>query len=259
MAFLPSGIDEEHYRRWGYSLGYALRTGMRQLYMLDGPEIEFELEPMWETRIEGKKRLVGSLTFIDPAVGGSGFLERSAEEFHLIARRTLEHLDHPGCESACYRCLKSYNNQRHHEYLSWPEIVSDLEQLAEQAPRRLRAEQGDVEDPAPWLEAYDNGVGSPLELKFLRLFETTDLEVEKQVPVSANMEKSPISVADFVVKDTKIAIYVDGAAFHKGERLRRDRFIRQQLREGDIGWKVVEVRARDLGRGLELISEIKAQ
>jgi len=46
-------------------------------------------------------------TFLDPAVGGSGFLDRAAADLHLVARRTLEHLDHKDCETACYRCLKS--------------------------------------------------------------------------------------------------------------------------------------------------------
>ena len=30
------------------SLGYGLRMGMRHLYMLDGPEIEFSLEGPWK-------------------------------------------------------------------------------------------------------------------------------------------------------------------------------------------------------------------
>jgi hypothetical protein len=41
---LPPEWSDDDYRRWGYTLGYALRTGMRQLYMLDGPEIDFSLE-----------------------------------------------------------------------------------------------------------------------------------------------------------------------------------------------------------------------
>ena len=257
VVYLPTEMDEDSYRRWGYSLGYALRIGMRQLYMLDGPEIEFVLEPSWEEEEEGSHRRVGALTFIDPSVGGSGFLERAAEEFHLVARRTIEHLDHPSCESACYRCLKSYNNQRHHEFLSWPQIMPELEQLSELPPRLLQPQQGDGQDPGPWLEAYDAGVGSPLELKFLRLFEQHGLAVEKQVPVRANAGENPISTADFVVKDTRIAIYVDGAAFHRGDRLRRDRVIRQRLQEGEEGWRVVEVRAKDLGRGGEVVDQIR--
>lgn len=257
VVYLPTEMNDDSYQQWGYSLGYALRIGIRQLYMLDGPEIEFVLEPMWEEKHDNQRHRKGALTFIDPAVGGSGFLERAAEELHLVARRTLDHLDHSGCESACYRCLKSYNNQRHHQYLSWPEVIPELEQLGELAPHLLQPELGDAEDPRPWLEAYAAGVGSPLELKFLRLFEQHGLEVEKQVPVSPNQDEPAISVADFVVKGKQVAVYVDGAAFHRGRRLRRDRIIRQRLREGNMGWMVVEVRAGDLSKGADLVSQIR--
>jgi hypothetical protein len=204
-------MPEDGYQRWGQSLGYALRTGMRHLYMLDGTEIEFELEPMWEVADATGRHKTGSLTFIDGAIGGSGFLERAACDLHLVAARTIEHLDHSDCDSACYRCLKSYQNQRVHMHLSWPHIMPDLEALAAAAPAALPLERGDHPDPKPWLEAYDAGVGSPLELKFLRLFEQYGLAVEKQVAVSPDEGGRPISSADFVVKDTRIAIYIDGA------------------------------------------------
>jgi hypothetical protein len=232
---------DDAYKAWGNSLGYALRSGLRLLYMLDGTEIEFELEPAYTRTDERGDHRVGTLTFIDAAVGGSGFLDRAAAELDKVARAAIEHLDHPNCETACYRCLKSYQNQRVHTLLSWPLVMPDLEQLASAPPEELPLQRGDAEDPRPWLEAYDAGVGSPLELKFLRLFEAHGIEVEKQVPVAADEGGPFISVADFVVKGTRTAIYVDGAAFHRGNRLRRDRAIRKRLREGTCGWKVVEV------------------
>lgn len=235
--------SEERYNEWGYSLGYALRTGMRQLYTLDGPEIEFSLEPTWKPIGEEQTRLRGALTFLDPAVGGSGFLDRAARELHLVAARTIEHLDHAGCESACYRCLKSYNNQRHHDHLSWPLILPELEQLAAQAPEFTNAE---TYDPKPWLDAYAAGVGSPLELRFLRLFEANGIQVEKQIPVAPSDDDRPISVADFVLKGSRTAVYIDGAAFHRGERLRRDRAIRQRLQESDSPWEVITLTAASL-------------
>ena len=51
-------------------------------------------------------------------------------------------------------------------------------------------------------------------------------------------------------------IYVDGAAFHTGARLRRDRIIRNRLREGPLHWTVVELRAPDLARGAALVEEL---
>ena len=243
---LPPAFEEDGYHRWGYSLGYALRTGLRQLYMLDGSEIEFELEPMWHGRRGDGRCRLGALTFIDAAVGGSGFLDRCVDELHLVAQRAIDHLDHPKCTTACYRCLKSYTNQRHHEHLSWPSIIPDLECLAMAPPEPLPAELGDADDPRPWLEAYDAGVGSPLELKFLRFFEQRGITLEKQVPVSPEPEGSPISQADFRVPGTPVLIYVDGAAFHKGRRLRRDRAIRKALSEGSAGWRIVVLTSPDL-------------
>lgn len=254
---IPRGLEQSSYERWGYTLGYALRTGMRQLYMLDGPEIEFELEPTWEERSGKGNHRFGALTFIDDALGGSGFLDRCVDELHLVARRAIEHLDHPKCETACYRCLKSYSNQRHHEHLSWPHVMPDLEALAMAPPEPLPAEVGDLDDPHPWLEAYDAGVGSPLELKFLRLFEEHGIEVEKQVPVAPELGGRAISQADFRVAGTTILVYVDGAAFHAGSRLRRDRAIRKALRGGGAGWKVVELTARDLATPDRTVDRVK--
>lgn len=253
---LPANLEDDNYSQWGYSLGYALRTGLRQLYMLDGPEIEFELEPMWEERTVSGKARMGSLTFIDAAIGGSGFLDHCINELHLVARRAIEHLDHPRCETACYRCLKSYTNQRHHHFLVWPSIMPDLEMLASKAPQIIPVAQHEKGTPSDWLEAYDAGVGSPLELKFLRLFEKHGIQVEKQVPVSPNAATTPISQADFRVKDTKTLIYIDGAAFHTGMRLRRDRAIRESLRDGEMGWRVIELTVRDLATPESTVQKI---
>jgi hypothetical protein len=124
--------------------------------------------------------------------------------------------------------------------------MPDLETLAMAEPETLPLQHGDSDDPSPWLEAYDAVVGSPIELKFLWLFEKHGIEVEKQVPVSPDPGGRPISQADFMIKGTKILIYVDGAAFHTGSRLRRDRAIRRSLTDGIEGWKIVELQARDL-------------
>ena len=62
-----------------------------------------------------------------PSLGGSGYLPRIAEDFHRVAQRTIEHLDHEDCETACYRCLKTYYNQRFHDQLAWPQTIPALE------------------------------------------------------------------------------------------------------------------------------------
>ena len=176
------------------------------------------------------------MSLVDPSLGGSGYLRRIAEEFDKVAQRTIQHLDHADCEAACYRCLKSYQNQRFHELLNWPRTLDALQELAHLKPERSALETGDLQDPRPWLEAFRAGVGSPLELKFLRLFETHGFSPEKQVAVSVSDDAGPISVADFAVPDRRLAIYIDGASFHSGRQYRRDTFIRRRLREGTPPW-----------------------
>lgn len=183
-------------------------------------------------------------------------MQRIAEDFHLVAERALEHLDHVGCDTACYRCLKTYQNQRYHDQLHWPSAIPALHELAEQAPTGRPLQTRDIDDPSPWLEAYAAGVGSPLELKFLHLFEKFDFNPEKQVPVSPIDGEPPISVADFAVPERRLAIYVDGAAFHVGANLRRDRYIRGRLRDGQPPWRVEELRASDLADGEALVKRL---
>ena len=242
---------------WGMSIGYSLRMGMLRHFALSDGDIDFELEEPWEAVVDGQRFHQASLTFIDPNLGGSGYLTRIAEHLDRIASTTLKHLDHKGCQTACYRCLKTYYNQRHHEHLNWPSIVGDLEGLAAAKPEPRRLETGDIDDPRPWLEAYAAGVGSPLELKFLRLFEQHGLAVEKQVPVSPSDGEPPISIADFALPGKRVAIYIDGAAFHVGRNLRRDRFIRDRLRNGSPPWRIIELRAADLRHGEEVVATIQ--
>ena len=256
VAFVPEGFDPAALEEWAHSLGAALRTGIRQHLLLDGREIEFQPEGPWQESHDAGSFQRVSLTFVDPSVGGSGYIARIAREFHFVAGRALQHLNHPNCDTACYRCLKSYQNQRHHDKLRWPAIIGDLEQLAETPPQPVPLEQGDTHDPRPWLEAFAAGVGSPLELRFLRLFQEHGFNPATQVPVSPADGTPPISIADFAVPDRNLAIYVDGAAFHMGARLRRDRIIRNRLREGPRHWTVVELRAPDLARGAALVNEL---
>lgn len=253
---IPKNIDNISLKEWGLSLGYALRAGMRHRYALDGREIEFIMEGPWEAKYSGTIYQQLSLTFIDPHIGGSGYLIKIAQEFNKVAEDARNYLKHKDCETSCYRCLKSYQNQRFHEYLKWPKIIGDLDMLAFSPVEQRSLEKEDIDDPTPWLEAYAAGVGSPLELKFLRLFEKYDLNVEKQVAIPYDR---PISVADFCLKDKEgVAIYIDSATFHIGKNLRRDIFIRNRLRNETPPWRIIELRASDLRRIKEIIDDIKS-
>lgn len=253
---VPHSTPKPNIESWATTLGYALLNGIQHHFMLGSGEIEVELEGPWDTGESSARYGMVSLAFIDPSLGGSGYLERVAENIHHVAARAIDHLDHRDCQTSCYRCLKSYYNQRFHDQLAWPLAMPYLEELRHSEPIRRPLETGDIDDPRPWLEAYAAGVGSPLELKFLRLFEQYGFHPDKQFPVSPVDGGAPISVADFAIPARRVAIYVDGAAFHTGGNLRRDRYIRNRLREALTPWKVVELRASDLRRGADLLQEI---
>jgi hypothetical protein len=253
---VPSDMLPDQHKSWGLSLGYALRIGIRQFYMLDGAEIEFELEGPWSRKVDEQTLRYVALSFIDPSVGGTGYLSKVAGDFNLVAQRAIEHLRHAGCETACYRCLKTYANQRFHDSLQWPLAITTLEALAQEKPTAQKAEMGDTHDPRPWLEAYAAGVGSPLELKFLRLFEQHGFHPAKQVPISVPDGASPITIADFAVVDRRLAIYIDGASVHLGHVARRDGLIRNRLRHATPPWTVMELRVGNLQQGSNLVKQL---
>jgi hypothetical protein len=254
---VPHASPDGEWLSWGLSLGFSLLNGMQHHFMLGAGELEFELEGPWISGTANSRFGMLSLAFIDPSLGGSGYLNRIAEGFDQAATRASDHLDHPNCDTSCYRCLKTYHNQRFHEHLLWPQTLPALTELASAPPQSRPLQTGDIDDPGPWLEAYAAGVGSPLELKFLRLFEQHGFRPQKQVPVAVSPGALPISMADFAVPERRLAIYVDGAAFHIGSRLRRDHFIRTRLREGNPPWRVEELQARDLRLGLGLVDRLR--
>lgn len=248
----PSSV--EAILSWGRSLGAALLAGIQHAFMIDDNELAFDLEGHWSRSIDDKRITYVSLTFTDPTVGGSGYLERVAEEMNTVAEHAIRHLDHPDCETACYRCLKAYGNQRFHALLQWPLIMPALEVLKETAP--VQCAPGFSDDPKPWLEAYAEGLGSPLELKFWRLFQKHGFAPVKQLEIRPTAGAPAISIADFGVEAVRLAIYIDGASVHVGHRLRRDRIIRQKMKELTPPWRVVALRAADLSRGESLVKEL---
>lgn len=147
MVPVPFNSEPDQWHSWGLSLGYALMNGIQRFFMLSSGELDFELEGPWLTGDATGRFGMLSLAFIDPSLGGSGYLNRIAEKFHRVAGRAIEHLDHPGCEISCYRCLKSYQNQRYHEDLQWPQIMPALEELAADPPTSRPLETGDIDDP----------------------------------------------------------------------------------------------------------------
>lgn len=71
---VPVPGADEGWKSWGLSLGYALLNGIQHHFMLGANELDFELEGPWEHGDEGRRYHLLSMAFIDPSLGGSGYL-----------------------------------------------------------------------------------------------------------------------------------------------------------------------------------------
>jgi hypothetical protein len=231
--------------RWAVTLSEALLVGAQKYFALSPEDLTVLWERTHAVKVGDKTIQQGVITFIDPNIGGSGYLLKMATELNRVAVAALEHLDHEGCDTACYRCLKTYQNQRLHRLLRWTLATSTLNGLAAQAPEPLALSASDVNDPAPWIEAFAAGCASPLEYYCLQLLQSAGLSPVKQYPIAEGSGFS-FTVADFAFPAKRVAIYVDGVAFHTGDRLRRDRAIKNRLRNMTPPWTVFRFKAVDL-------------
>ena len=238
--------DQKDLTSWAVTLGYSILAGARRYFALAEDDLQVIYEGLRDVKVGDRVVKQGILTFIDPNIGGSGYLPRLVESIGAVARSALEHLDHEDCLSACYRCLKSYRNQRLHSFLNWPVVTSTLEALTESVLEELPVTAADIDDPTPWLEAFAAGCQSPLEHKFLKAMEAQGLKPDKQHAIPATPGGTPFTVADFAFPEKRIAIYIDGAAYHKGKNLRRDRGIEARLQGMEPAWRVIRWKAKDL-------------
>lgn len=135
---------------WVTTMAYALKLGI-QREMFVG---ERELEHFVAVRRPSTGPEV-ILTFFDTLPGGTGYLRRFFANLPDIAAVAHRHLAECPCESACYRCLKQFWNQRDHELLDKRLVQPALGLLA----------QGAVTEPRPALslrERFDSIVESML-------------------------------------------------------------------------------------------------
>ncbi|MGO4442191.1 DUF1998 domain-containing protein [Mycobacterium sp. 2YAF39] len=110
-----------------------------------------------------------SITLFDAVPGGAGHVLQVEENLERVLRVALRRVSDCECgpETSCYGCLRSYQNQRDHDYLS--------RGAAEQVLRRLVENEGAVDVqiteaavpdslPPDWVPAYRSAVGSERDM-----------------------------------------------------------------------------------------------
>jgi len=203
---------------WAWSLAWSIVRGSIRLFDLD----EADLDARVLTRREDGREQVMEIVWVDSVLGGSGILREVITRLPEVARSVLEHLRDHDCPTSCYRCLRTYRNQRVHGLLDWRLVQAQLRATsADSVEDRGEAPAPPQETRGPeWDEARAEGCGSPLELRLLRAIRDQGLsEPEKQYEVLAP-DGRLLTVADFAYAERQLLIYVDGLAFHSSLRQR---------------------------------------
>ena len=225
------------------SLLAALKRAIQVGYQLEDSELAAELLPDEDSP--------SRLLFYEAAEGGAGVLRRLATEpdaLARVARKALEicHFDpdtgedlrrpphrREDCIVACYDCLMSYTNQRHHRHLDRHAIRDLLLQLT--GAKVLGVPSPD--SPEEHLRKLRNLCASSLEHKFLDFLLAKKLQLPSRAQVLfADQHCRP----DFVYDSEFAAVFIDGPVHDGPHAAEKDAAVRAAL--SDAGFTVIPFR-----------------
>jgi hypothetical protein len=158
-----SGVRATH-AAW-LSVMYALVEAASDSLEIARDDIGGSLSPVGEDR--------WSITLFDAVPGGAGHVLQVEENLDKVLRVALERVSECECgrETSCYGCLRSYQNQRDHDYLSRGAAEEVLRRLIDNAGAMdlsAAAETDVVEIPASlpsdWVALYKAAFGLEREL-----------------------------------------------------------------------------------------------
>ena len=210
-----------------YSLQYALKQGIQQVFQLEDFELSTEIMPA-----RGEP---ATILFIESAEGGAGVLRRLTDDqqaLRTVAREAL-HICHFGddgadqgkaphaeeeCMAACYDCLMSYGNQRVHKELDRHAIRGVLLEMA-QSTVTTASGGNSQRNRAEALEALKKRCDSNLEREWLDFLYQHNLRLPSHAQY--RMENCH-TVVDFYYETQATAIYIDGPVHDFSDRREQD-------------------------------------
>lgn len=241
--------DEPETRSCLCTLQYALVAGIAARYQVESGELGSEVIG------EGPGRRI---LIWEAAEGGLGVLRRLVDEEDALPGVAAAALDimhfnpatgedlrppqdeEEGCARACYDCLLSYYNQRHHALLD-RHLVRDLLLRMKGARVRLEAEGRSYEEQYRWL-LDETDRRSDLERRFVEHLHRT----RRNLPSSAQKHVAEAECTpDFMYEALHTCVFCDGSVHDQPQQQVRDEATRRRLRE--LGYRVVTIRYdRDL-------------
>lgn len=221
------------------SLAHAANLG-ELLKKAAAVEIEMDVEDL-QTIVFHVDEERCDLFLYDPMPGGSGILQQIIDNWEAVRLSGLGITqDCPQqCESSCYECLRTYRNIFYHDNLNRhlaAEILEDLESITKlhEFPEHVVDDQSEGESTLPSegkLEELIKEAGLP----------ETDKQVEIPITVEGQQDINR-TTPDFVYKEKKIAIYLDGMSGHihgNPQTQMVDRLITDEMEE--MGWRVLRI------------------
>ncbi len=241
LRLIVPGIENQGFDgvKWAWSLAYAIIQGAVRAFDID----ERDLEPLVMHKKDPQDTKVIEILWIDTIVGGSGILDALLANFPTVAKNALRHLEGHDCPSSCYRCLRSYSNQRQWSqgFLDWRIPVpalscASLEKIEEAGEVFASAH---IMDSPEWIKAKEAGFGSPLEQKLFQAAVDAGLPtLEKQLTVLDNGYLLTVADLALINDNIKLLIYVDGLAFHSSMK-QRIQDAQQTKRLTEMGYTVL--------------------
>jgi hypothetical protein len=231
---------------WAWSVGTALLEGARRHFELDDDDLDVIVQTV---RDDNGVTHALEILWVDMVTGGSGIFEAFVRDFPRIAQAAVRHLEGHDCPVSCYRCLRTYRNQRVHGLLNWRIALPYLQAAAGSALSDPTAMPAPGQGP-DWDEARREGCESPLELRLLRAIRESGLPEPLKQFVVADDRGRVITRADFAYQEPRrVLIYADGLAFHSSVRQRiHDTRTTNQLQ--GTGWQVLRFVGPEITRAV---------
>ncbi|MBU0471525.1 MAG: DUF1998 domain-containing protein, partial [Nanoarchaeota archaeon] len=237
-VFGPVKVDSSDFL---VTLKNALISGAEIVLQCDIGEIRG-----FERNLVKEKEMVREIIFYENVAGGAGYLAKFAQKLPIIAKEAYKLLSECDCVNSCYKCIRSYYNQREHNMMDKTLVLGYLKLLMESNPDQGVVAEGEAPLDYPELDQTE----SPIEELLLIAIKNAKLPIPKLQHEIRSSEDKLVTVADFAYEDRKLLIFCDGAQYHNNRTTwRKDMWKRNEARAQ--GWEVLEFPGWDIINDVE--------
>lgn len=216
LQFLKESVEEEvFYHTFSEIIARSCQRVLRLNKRNQSLRIILDKIHSKTTNRDDKKYDQIDIMFLDTEEGGSGVIELIWDYWDEILAESEKLAKKQCCDSGCYECIKSYDNQRVHDLLNKGIFKFDSEHSIFSYLMRFKDNEHkySVEDVEVEQEV-DNK--SPIEALFKKFLDNNSFLYKTQESVFS-ISGREITRPDFVIKDAsgeEISVFLDGKEYH---------------------------------------------